>query len=333
MRKDSSKEQDFIKKVKKGEFNFSYSSLNKLIFSPSLFYKDYILMDREIRTDKHLVQGKLIHLLILQPEEFDNNFVVMPSKLPSDTLRKVLYDITLYTDSTELSLVEDKIILDSLKTVGLYQSLKDEAKRIAKVRTTECEDYYAFSHHKGVDVIDNDTLLRCTESVDLIKNNKSIMELLSDEPTDFEMDGLEVYNEKYLTCPLTEYEFGLHGYIDRYVVNHETKEIKVIDVKTTGKTISDFSETVQFYNYWLQAAAYVTLVQKNVAKSAANYKISFNFIVIDKYNQIYDFPVSIKTMNAWGEGLKQTLTMAKFHIEENNYELPYQFLQTKKVIL
>jgi hypothetical protein len=333
MRKDKKKEQEFNRGIHKGEFQFSYSSLNKLMFSPSLFYKDYILKDREVRTDKHLIQGKLIHLLLLQPEEFDNQFVLMPSKLPSDSLRKVLNQISLNSKVTELSLVDDAAILKALKEIGLYQSLKDEAKRVAKVRTTECEDYYAFSHHKGVDVIDQDIFTKCTESVELIKENKSVMALLSDEPTDFEMDGLEVYNEAPLSCELEKYKFGLKGIIDRYVVDHDKKEIRIIDVKTTGKTVADFPETVEFYNYWLQAAVYVTLVSKNITKKEENYKINFNFIVIDKYNQIYNFPVSINTMNTWGDGFMSILEMANFHIEENNYDLPYQFLQEKKVIL
>ena len=333
MRKDKNKEQQFIKQVDKGEFQFSYSSLNKLMFSPSLFYKDYILKDREIRTDKHLVQGKLVHLLLLQPEEFDNQFVLMPSKLPSDSLRKVLNQISLNTELTELSLVDDAAILKALKEIGLYQSLKDEAKRIAKVRTVECEDYYAFSCTSGKDVIDQDTFVKCTESVELIKENESVMALFSDEPTDFEMDGLEVYNEAPLSCELDKYKFGLKGIIDRYVIDHDKKEIKIIDVKTTGKTIADFPETVEFYNYWLQAAVYVTLISKNISKKEENYKINFTFIVIDKYNQIYDFPVSINTMNTWGDGFMSILEMAEFHIKENNYDLPYQFLQKKKVIL
>ena len=297
MRKDLNKEKDFQEAVASGEFNFSYSSLNKLIFSPQLFYKDYILKIREERTDKHLVQGKLIHLLILQPEEFDNNFVVMPSKLPSDTLRRVLKNIMLYTDATELSKVEDKLILDSLKEVGLYQSLKDEDKRVAKVRTTECEDYYTFSQTTGKDIIDTDTLEKCKDSVELIKENKSIMELLSHEVTDFEMDGIEVFNEKYLKCTLEDYDFGLHGYVDRYVIDRDKKVITIIDVKTTGKTIADFPETVEFYNYWLQAAVYRVLVTKNIDEKLAGYKINFNFIVIDKYNQMYNFPVKDTTMD------------------------------------
>jgi hypothetical protein len=334
MKKDNTKEKIFIKKVEKGEFKFSYSSLNKLMFSPSLFYKDYILEDREVKTDKHLIEGKLIHLLILQPEEFKNKFMLMPSKMPSDALCKVLKNISLYTDENKLSLVKNDIILNALSAMDLYQSFKDDDKRIAKVLTTECEDYYLFcKNNNGKDIIDNDILTKCTDSVEIIKNNKSIMNLLSDKTTDFEMDNLEIFNEKYLTCSLTNFDFGLHGSIDRYVINHDTKEVKIIDIKTTSKTIVEFPETIEFYNYWLQAATYVTLVQKNINKSSVNYKINFNFIVIDKYNQIYNFEVSNTTMNKWGKGLEEILNVAKFHIKENNYELPYQFLQEKQIIL
>ena len=55
-------------------FAFSYSSLNKLLFSPWLFYKDYILQDRDIKTDKHLVEGKLVHCLVFEPENLTKKF-------------------------------------------------------------------------------------------------------------------------------------------------------------------------------------------------------------------------------------------------------------------
>lgn len=332
MKLDTDKEKDFLEACASGKFKFSYSSLNKLIFSPKLFYKDYILKDREERTDKHLVQGKLIHLLLLQPEEFDNNFVLMPSKLPSDTLRKVLKNITLYTDAKILSKVDDKIILDSLKEVGLYQSLKDEDKRVAKVRTIECEDYYTFSQTTGKDIIDADTLEKCKSSVELIKDNKSVMDLLEDNTTDFEMDGIEIFNEEFLECSLDEYTFGLKGFVDRYVIDHDKKMITIIDIKTTGKTIVDFPETVEFYNYWLQAAIYRVLVTKNLEEKTQDYKINFNFIVIDKYNQIYNFPVRDTTMAAWGDGMSGILGMANHHVQENRFDLPYDFL-TKSISL
>ena len=87
MNKDHKKEEEFYADK---DFCFSYSSLNKLLFTPSLFYKDYILKDREIKTDKHLIEGKALHCLMFEPEEFTTKFNVIPGKLPSDNIRKVL---------------------------------------------------------------------------------------------------------------------------------------------------------------------------------------------------------------------------------------------------
>ncbi len=129
-----------------------------------------------------------------------------------------------------MSIVDDKVISDALQEVGLYQSLKDDAKRIAKVRTTECEDYYAFMcNTSGKDIIDNDMLAKATERVEILKANKDVMSLMEDVVTDFEMDPIEAYNEKYLECKLKDYRFGLKGYIDRYIVDHDKKEVTIVD--------------------------------------------------------------------------------------------------------
>ena len=111
MNKDLQKEEEFYAKP----FRFSYSSLNRLLFSPSLFYKDYILKDREIRTDKHLVEGKLVHCLVFEPENLNKKFNVVPGKAPSDSVRKVLKDMSMHTDAPTLQECDDFIILDSLK--------------------------------------------------------------------------------------------------------------------------------------------------------------------------------------------------------------------------
>ena len=86
MTRDLEKEKEFYAK----DFNFSYSSLNKLLFCPNLFYKEYILQDREIKTDKHLIEGKLVHCLLLEPEKFEDKFALVPGKTPSDNIRKVM---------------------------------------------------------------------------------------------------------------------------------------------------------------------------------------------------------------------------------------------------
>ena len=326
------KEEEFYAK---DSFNFSYSSLNKLMFSPSLFYKDYILQDREIKTDKHLIEGKLIHCLLLEQEEFENKFALVPGKTPSDNIRKVMKSMVEFTHEQDLKKVRDHVILDALKKMNLYQSLKTDESRIAKIRVDDYSPYWKFLFNDAVDVIDQDTYERCKKQVEIIKSNKDVMTLFGDGKvhtgSDFELDREKRYVEKYLQCSLQGSEgFGLHGYIDYYNVDSEAKTVTICDLKTTGKTISDFSETVDFYNYWLQAAIYMKLVYSNVDEEARNYEFLFKFVVIDKYNQVYVFEVLQSTMGKWAQGLTEILYRAQFHWNSRNYSLPYGFLGEKQ---
>ncbi len=325
---DKQKEEIFYSK----EFKFSYSSINRLIFSPKLFYKDYILLDKEERTESYLMEGKIIHCLLFEPSELDNKFSLVPGKVPSDSIKKVLKSVTLYTDVPILTNVEDMVILDSLKEINLYQALKTDESRIAKVKTDDAEEYYKFMCTKGKDVIDNDMLERSKERVEIIKENEEVMALFNLVQTDFELDPIEAYAEQKLETNLKDHKFGLKGIVDYYQINHETKTISIIDLKTTGKTIVDFTETVDFYNYWLQASIYTKLVIDNIDDAAADYKILFKFVVIDKYNQVYVFDVSGKTLGQWAQRMHGTIERVAYHYNERNYSLPYEFLVNKIVL-
>ena len=327
------KEQIFKDKYDRGEFKFSYSSMNRLRFSPKLFYKDYILKDREPKLDKHLIEGRLLHLLLLQPDNFENDFALLPGKIPSDSLRKVLMLIPNHTKKKELSKVDDNIILDCLHQVNLYQSLKNSDKRVAKVRTPECEDYYRFMLlSEGKDIIDQDMYDKTAERVEIVKSKKDIMDLLDPVVTDFELDETETFAESYLECDLRDLKFGLKGYVDKYIIDHKKRSITIIDIKTSGKSITDFVDTVDYYNYWMQAAIYTMLVLKNVPDGIQGYKINFNFIVVDTYNQIYNFEASEQTMQSWGKNLMSIIKACEFHLNEMNFDLPYEFINNKVIL-
>jgi hypothetical protein len=218
---DKQKEEEFYAK----DFNFSYSSINKLLFSPSLFYKEYILQDREVRTDKHLVEGKLVHCLLLEPENLEKKFKIVPGKTPTDSVRKVLHIISERFTAEKLADVPDSVITDVLKEVNLYQSLKTDEARINKVKINDYETYWKFILNKNVDVVDQDTLDRCTSYVDILKANKEVSELFENKETDFELDKSGRFVEKYLQCDLINHKFGLHGYIDFYKIDHENKKV------------------------------------------------------------------------------------------------------------
>ena len=332
---DKQKEEEFYSK----DFSFSYSSLNRLLFSPSLFYKDYILKDKEIKTEKYLIEGSLVHCLLFEPENFSKKFNLVPGKTPSDGIIKVIRKFkelaevnNISTDFLSEAPEWTNLILEALKEENLFQSLKLDSARLEKVQTEDAKEYWNFLSNSALDIIDQDTYNKCLDYVEVIKTNKDVMDLFAVSPTDFDLDPIQTYAEKPLSCDLIDRPFGLKGIIDFYKVDADEKLVTICDLKTTSKSISDFRETIDFYKYWLQAAIYCKLVYENLDESEKDYSIIYKFAVIDSYKQIYVFDVSSETLSIWTEGLRDVLTVAEYHYNERKYTLPYEFL-AKKVIL
>jgi len=114
----------------KKKFYFSYSGINKLLFSPGLFYNHYILNNREDSTDTHLVAGRVLHCLLLEADNYDKQFITMPGKFPTDSQKKIIdtlfkQHLVIGNDTLDLSDYSNDI-LTQLVTNNLYQTLKTD---------------------------------------------------------------------------------------------------------------------------------------------------------------------------------------------------------------
>lgn len=309
----------------------SYSSLSKLLYSPVIFYAKYILKEGVDSNDPHLVNGKLLHCLLLEKENFENKFVVTPSKIPSKNALTVLNLIyssakNAFRENDPLESLND-IIISSLSLIGLHQSLTSDESRINKILTEENKNYYNYLQASSKkDIVSAEDYTRALEVVDLIKSNQKISSLLA---INADFSQLESYSELNFECKLENYSFGLRGVIDNIQINHKEKVIYINDFKTTSKTLLEFPESIDYYKYWMQASIYIKLVQE---KLKLDYKIKFHFIVIDKYNSTYAFEVSDKTLNEWSLKLKNVLDQAEYHISNRDFSLPYE-LAINDVIL
>jgi len=313
----------------------SYSGLNKLLFSPKVYYKHYVLQQREEKLDSYLIDGKVIHNLLLDDGSFDKSFILLPSTLPTGNSRLVIDKIyNLVKEGPGLLSDYKAEILDILKQINLHQSLKTDEQRLAKIVTEETISYFEFLKVKGnKDLIDSETLQRCNEAVDVLKNDSKAAELLGTFRS--EMENTKIHNELELSLDssVALRSFGLKGIVDNIKVDFDNKIVYINDLKTTGKTISDFEETVQYYNYNLQAAIYHRLVKEKLKDSInADWKIVFHFVVVDKYNQVYCFEVSTGTMQNWQSELDLKLEEAEWHYKNKKYNLPFKF-ETSQVIL
>ena len=316
-------------------FYFSYSSFNRLLLAPSIFYKEYILKEKEIRTGAHLIQGTLIHFLLLEGNNFDDKFIITPEAMPGENSMKVVNEVfTIYEAQVKEDLSKEGLalcdleqeILDVLEAINLHQSVKDVAKRTAKIIEPRSEAYFEYLKIKdSKEIIDSVTLDKCTLAVEKITSNNAICDLLG---MNRESDGntFAVYNEIPLQMELKDLPFGLKGIIDNVTIDVEKKLVTINDFKTTNKSLADFPETVEYWKYWLQATVYIKLAKEFFKEVMDDtWTLEFNFVVFDKYDHLYAFPVLPSTLKDWEHNWKQVVQEAKYHYESKDFTLPYEF--------
>jgi len=318
-------------------FNFSYSSLNRLLLAPSIFYKEYVLKQKKINTEKHLLEGSLIHFLLLDGNNFDDKFIITPESLPSDNSMIVVKDVfAAYLAKVDEDPANEALelcdfpqeILESLLAINLHQALKTDQGRIDKIVEPKNEAYFKYLKVKETkEIIDSTTLDKCSLAVEKIKTNDSIRELLG---MDREADGMTfaAYNEIPLEMALEGLPFGLKGILDNMTIDVPKKTININDFKTSSKTLAEFPETVEYWKYWLQATVYIKLAKaffKEVINGDPEWKIIFRFIVFDKYDHLYAYPVSDITLTKWELEYKKVIRAARYHYEQKDFTLPYEY--------
>ena len=315
----------------KNKFYFSYSSINKLLFSPRSFYSHYVLNQREDSIDPHLVGGRVLHCLLLEPENFEKDFILMPDKFPTDSNRILIDNIFknyLSIENNTLLLEEfQKEILTDLLNSNLYQTLKTDQQRLDKILTDQNKNYFEFLKTKqDKALVDPIIYANCIETVAMLKSNLEVRALLylDKEISD---DHITVFNELPLKHNVNNLPFGYKGILDNVVIDTESKTIFINDLKTTGKGLLDFPETVKYYKYWIQASMYYHLIYEEYVKDkpdAKDWTIVITFIVVDKYNQIYPFQVSQESLAAWLKDFDKIIDIVKYHYENKDFTLPYE---------
>jgi hypothetical protein len=318
---------DELEQFYKKKFYFSYSGINKLLFSPGMFYNHYVLNQREDSTDAHLVGGRVLHCLLFEPDKYDDNFTSMPGKFPTDSQRKIIDNIFKYhlvVGNNTLTLEDYSTdILTQLLTANLYQTLKTDQQRLDKILTPENIEYFAFLKLSlDKTTVDQPTLEGCKVAVEVLKNNKDVRTLLQLDKEEAD-ETIQAYNELHIKAELEDFPFGFHGVLDNVVVDYNSKTLFINDLKTLGKSIQDFPDSVEYYRYWIQAVIY-TVLAKRKFNIADDWTMQITFIVIDKYNQVYPYQVSSETLVKWEKDFADIIQKVKWHYENKRYDLPYE---------
>ena len=138
-----------IEKMSNDEYHacpeFSSSQLKDILRSGAHFYSNNIIKENERESKKHLDFGTLAHTLFLEPEQFHNEFAVIPAdapKPPTDVMRNAKnpsedsikrvqwWDNFAAEHGTKITITEDLLlgaqrIANNLRTLSSYKVMEN----------------------------------------------------------------------------------------------------------------------------------------------------------------------------------------------------------------
>lgn len=232
------------------EKRVSSSSLKWFETSP-LFFKKMLDKEIEQETKRYFEIGKKIHMKILEPNEFDKNYIFLDYETPkSENQRQFCEDYITYparkADDKLLYAYRKNYSADKLTEEKTIEKATDLKKQLSKYITylkkrSEVKDILTFSDNKLIEELAELTKVH-------IAANKLLY--LTDEDR---MNGVEEFNE----TPIFFDWMGVpcKSMLDRFLIDHKNKVVKLIDLKTTVN-LGEFSHSFEEFSYYRQMAFY-----------------------------------------------------------------------------
>jgi len=251
------------------EKRISSSSLKYFEQSPLLF-KKFLDSELEQGEKRYLVRGTQIHMAILEPKLFKNNYTYLDFETPKSEQQKQFCEdyIKNYTQNIEVEypkgsnketfegpkvLDEDIILLMSYK--NNYKTTKSDEKALEEAKTlkNKLSKYitYLQNRKKFKDILSYTDWNRIQELKDDCAKHKKAKELLFID----DLDTREVHNEFVIFWEDPIHKLPCKSMIDRLIIDHKNKKIILVDLKTVN-SFNKFKERCDEFSYFRQMAFY-----------------------------------------------------------------------------
>ncbi len=307
----------------------SYSVLKNVDENPKV-----LIEKPDTARKKHFVLGSLVDVLVTEEDYFPDKFYISDAELPSDSIMKIIDEIY----KRKVNLLDEKF---EKKVVNITREFNYRDNFLDKT-------LYANIKKEGTAYFE---LLSKAENKTIISSSTYIFgEKMA--------RAIQLKKEKYVynKQPLTEvlYQFKIKfiyegvkckAMFDIVLIDHFTRTITPIDIKTGSVHPKEFPTQFIKYKYWLQAAHYTTGLQYVVVK--ANKKCGtaytlkpFQFIYISTLTP--EFPVTFEVSSEWHargvngyidgvtlrktKGLKELVKDAFWYLESNAFGISKELM-------
>ena len=281
------------------------------------YLKDMLDGKEEGISAKYLDRGTMIHMYLLQPEEFWNNYMIIDYEKPKTTQQLAFCEA--YFNSNEI-VEEDKLISAYKVSYSGNNMSKDAMLKKAKELQLKFAEYIEFldknQTYTVISFADLNMLKKIKENIDShIKAN----ELLTDQP------GVECHNEFHINWEAEKQGVSCKSLLDRVKIDHANKKITLIDLKTTVD-VYNFEHSVEEYDYYRQIAFYIlalTWYMKDEGYDIEDYDLEAYIVAIQSNgnNEVRVFNMlNEKELLVRKDLISETLTEISYHYQTGNWD-------------
>ena len=316
------------------------SSLKEILKHPSEYLR---ALDRQSEPDEekeYFIVGKLVDLSMYDPEEISKKYVITDLPDLSDILKSISSTILETMELEGVKFLDQdspshrNIVLEACKIHNYYNNRKDDT-RIDGVFDS-CEDYInVLSKSKGKTIVsssvNNKTSICKASLLSDFRTRKYFSEKFEKE---FIVDtSKDIQMFKHVILQFNYMDVDIKAEMDQVVINHKSKQIIPVDLKTFGRKIYLFKSQFFKLRYDFQAAVYMIGLKNHpeiIKLLEKGYEIlNFRFIVVesDVTTTPLIFEVTPETLKAGieggttksgyeYEGFNQAIERLKYHKEK-----------------
>ena len=308
----------------------SNSSIGWYLISPIYFFKA-MNGEGEKFEASFLRSGTMIHMYLLQYEEFWKNYRISNANTPSSAQQKSFAEN--YVKSKEKN-IKSKALEAYKNSYAVKGKSDDKIQLEADELISKIGDYIKELMEKDprerINFYEHSTLKTIEENIKFHKKANTLIYNFN--------PGDEVYSEFHINWVDEETGVECKSLIDRLIINHKTKEIKLVDLKTTNK-IHDFKSSMIEYGYFRQMAFYKRAIFwyfKYILELDPN-EYSFQTYIVaistnDKTkNEIRVFSITDEDKKEYDKLISNILTKIKWHNTMNYKEGSYDYYNNEGI--
>lgn len=310
---------------------YSNSNIGQYIKYGPKYLRDYLDGKESGLKGTFLDKGSMIHMYILQPEEFFKEYEVLDFVIPTNSYHKSLceeYVKILLSDPFK----DDKVILlESYNTV--YNNKKSNDTKIVEADSI-VKLYPNYIHYLKKGVSKKFVTERDLQNLHTIKQNLKEHKLANNLLFNLSND-IEVHNEFHINWdyPTRYYNIFLpcKSLLDRFHIDEKNKRITLIDLKTTS-SLYEFEHSMQTYDYcrqlmyyWLALTWYFTF---ELDKDIKDYERDTYIIAISTTNcHVRVFKILNTQLESRQEIIETTIMNICFHHKYNLWDYKPEYYE------